>query len=115
MKIPNAIHAIVPREKLIDYLLSTSHRDGQHKAKFFSQFGLSQDNWQDFEGLVRQHALEYEISKEEPSPFGTRYVLEGIIEMPDGRSPEVRTVWFIRSEEDFPRFVTAYPIKSYSD
>ena len=35
----------------------------------------------------------------EPSPFGTRYVVEGIMTAPDGRSPLIRTVWFIRNEE----------------
>lgn len=112
MKIPNYLNAIIPPAKLVDYLLSPSHRDGRHKARYFSQLGFSQENWQEFEDFLRQHVQEHEISREEPSPFGTRYVLEGIIKMPDGRTAKIRTVWFIRSEENIPRFVTAYPLKS---
>jgi len=112
MKVPNTEQAIVPRAKIADYLLSLGHRDGQHKARFFTQFGLSQDNWLDLENLVRQHVLEHEITKEEPSPFGTRYVVDGIMKMPDGRTPQIRTVWFVRLHEEIPRSVTAYPVKS---
>jgi len=111
MKVPNTEQAIVPRAKLADYLLSSSHRDGRHKARFFSQFGLSQDNWLELENLVRQHVQQHEITKEEPSPFGTRYVVDGIMKMPNGRTPQIRSVRFIRFTEEFPRFVTAYPVK----
>jgi hypothetical protein len=112
MKVPNTEQAVVPRAKLADYLLAPGHRDGQHKARFFSQFGLSQDNWQELENLVRQHVEKHEIVKEEPSPFGTRYVVDGIMKMPDGRMPQIRSVWFVRFSEGIPRFVTAYPVKS---
>ncbi len=33
------------------------------------------------------------------------------MQMPDGRTPLVRTIWFLRSEETTPCFVTAYPLK----
>ena len=32
------------------------------------------------------------------------------LETPDGRDPLVLAVWFIRSGEEIPRFVTAYPV-----
>jgi hypothetical protein len=47
----------------------------------------------------------------EASPFGTRYVIEGIISTPDGRAPFIRAVWFIETGEQIPRFVTAYPLQ----
>jgi hypothetical protein len=60
------------------------------------------------------HARDYDVVKEEPSPFGVRYVIEGAIAAPDGRAPLVRTVWFIDTGRDAPRFVTAYPLKGTS-
>ena len=51
------------------------------------------------------------VTRVEPSPFGARYVVEGIMAAPDGRAPGVRSVWFIRTGEDAPRFVTAYPLE----
>ena len=53
----------------------------------------------------------YDVVKEESSPFGVRYVIEGAMAAPDGREPGVRTVWFIDRGKDIPRFVTAYPLK----
>jgi hypothetical protein len=41
VKLPNHEHAVVPRAKILDYLLSDSHRDGQHKAAFFKRFGFA--------------------------------------------------------------------------
>jgi uncharacterized protein DUF6883 len=111
MKLPNHEHVLVPREKVIDYLLSTTHRDGRHKAVFFSGFGFTADNWQELADALIQHANDHEVAKEEGSPFGTRYVVDGTMTMADGRDTWVRTVWFIDTGTDMARFVTAYPLR----
>ena len=41
--------------------------------------------------------------------FGQKYVGEGTIEGPGGRSASIVVVWIVLVAEDFPRFVTAYP------
>ncbi len=115
MKLPNQHKAHVPRDKITGYLLSATHRDGRHKAAMFSSLGFTADNWQELAGALLQHAADHELTKEEDSPFGTRYVIEGIMRCPDGRTPMFRTVWFIETGEDTPRFVTAYPLKGESD
>jgi hypothetical protein len=43
VKLPNADQARVEREKITEYLLSTSHPDGRSKAEFFSRFGFRVD------------------------------------------------------------------------
>jgi hypothetical protein len=111
MKLPNREHAVVPRKKMVDYLLSTTHRDGRHKAVFFSGFGYGADKWEDLANALVRHASDHEVAKQEDSPFGTRYVIEGILVMADGRDAFVRTVWFIDTGADTPRFVTAYPLQ----
>ena len=50
MKLPNHEQAVVPRAKIVDYLLSDSHRDGRHKAAFFKRFGYAAESW---EGLAQ--------------------------------------------------------------
>ncbi len=110
MKLPHYEQAIVPREKIIDYLLSFAHRDGRSKANFFSNFGFTISEWQTLADALRRHASEYEIAKIEDSPFGTRYVIEGEIHASDGRSRLIRVVWFIDIGEDIPRLATAYPV-----
>lgn len=111
MKLPNHEHATVSREKVVDYLLSTTHRDGRHKAAFFSGFGFRASNWQELAVALVRHAHDHEVAKEEDSPFGTRYVVDGTMVMVDGRNALVRTVWFIDNGTDSPRFVTAYPLR----
>jgi len=111
MKLPNREHAIVPREKVVDYLLSTTHRDGRYKAAFFKGFGFTADRWQELADALLRHAEDHHVTKVEDSPFGTRYVVDGIMVMADGRDAMLRTVWFFDTDSDLPRFVTAYPLR----
>ena len=109
MRLPNCEQAHVPQEKVVDYLLSSTHPEGQIKAKFFTSFGFTSGDWQRFAAAMVTHAQEHSVARVEMSPFGVRYVIEGILRTPDGRSPVVRVVWFIEDGETMPRLVTAYP------
>ncbi|MEX2118878.1 MAG: DUF6883 domain-containing protein [Pirellulales bacterium] len=111
MKLPNFERATVPREKIVNYLLSDTHPHGHHKAAFFRSFGFSADNWLELAEALLAHAEKHEGVRAEDSPFGVRYVIDGIMESPDGRNPSIRAVWFIDTGGDEPRFVTAFPLK----
>lgn len=47
----------------------------------------------------------------EETEFGAKYVVEGPLIAPDGREIRMRAVRFVRSGEELPRLVTAYPWK----
>ncbi len=111
MKLPNFENAIIPQAKIAEYLLSPTHRDGRTKAEFFTRFGFSRENWEEMASALRQHSAEHEVTKIDRSRFGIRYVIDGIMRMPDGRTPLVRTVWYIEDGEQNPRLVTAYPLR----
>jgi len=113
VKLPNARDAVVPQAKIVDYLLSATHLDGRHKFAFFDRFGFSAEDWQSLAEVLHAHPLEHEVSKEEPSLYGMRYVVDGIITAPDGRQPWLRSVWFVDSQDkaQIPRFVSAYPLR----
>ena len=83
MKLPGAQHAIVPRKKVVDYLLSPVHRYGQSKADFFGRFGFAVEKWEELAQALIEHANDYEVAEVEPSPFGRRYVIEGTLRTPD--------------------------------
>jgi hypothetical protein len=110
MKLPNVDKTIIRREKITDYLLSPTHRDGRGKAGFFTRFGFTADAWETLADALRLHATEHEVAKIEATPFGTRYVVEGGLGAPDGRTPQVRVIWFIETGSDVPRLATAYPL-----
>ncbi|MFO7884044.1 MAG: hypothetical protein R6U68_04415 [Desulfobacteraceae bacterium] len=108
MKILNAEQAIIPPEKLRDYLLSPSHPVGKFKAVFFQIIGYNNKNWQELESALRS-LLNKEASEGKYTEFGQKYEIKGNIIGPTGKSAEIVTVWIIRKGERFPRFITAYP------
>ena len=109
MKLPNLENAIVKREKVVDYLLSMTHRDGRGKAKFFFGFGFVLEQWQVLAEALKAHAAANDVSESVTSPFGMRYIINGELEAPDGRKPRVRAVWFVEDGDDVPTLVTAFP------
>lgn len=110
MKLPNLGNAVVPAAKISGYLLSATHRDGRHKAAFFTRFGFTAEAWETLAAALLRHAAEHEVAKIEASPFGTRYIIEGELHTPDGRTPRLRVVWFIATGEVAPALATAYPL-----
>ncbi len=111
MRLPNCERAVVPKKKITEYLLSLTHREGRSKAQFFKRVGFSAEAWEELAEALKRHASEHELTRIEDSPFGKRYVIEGIIHAPDGRMPLIRSIWFVRHIEDIPQFATAYPLK----
>ncbi|MFQ5685675.1 MAG: DUF6883 domain-containing protein [Candidatus Scalindua sp.] len=111
MKLPNVQNAEIPSEKIMDYLLSSSSRAGKAKAKFFMSFGFVREKWEEVVKSLILHAEENEISGIKRTIFGTKYIIDGFMKSPDGSLLNVRTVWFIDDDGDFPRFVTAHPLK----
>jgi hypothetical protein len=110
-RLPNAERAVVPERKVVAYLLSEAHPDGRGKARFFAAFGFSTSRWQLLADALRLHAAENRVAETAETAFGVRYVVEGILHAPDGRTPTVRTVWFVDRDGEVPRLVTAYPAK----
>ena len=104
----NATTAIVPVEKLRDYLLSPTHPIGRYKATFFRSLGYSQDTWERLEVDLRA-MLAQDAEPAEASSYGQKYVVSGSLTGPTGRSARVIAVWTILTGDDTPRFVTAYP------
>jgi hypothetical protein len=111
MKLPNRELALVAEAKITLYFLNLESVNGKTKAVFFRAFGFSPEKWQEMALALKQHANSQEVSDiiEKP-PFGVHYVIEGPIETPDGRNPEIRVIWIIDTDSDLPRLVSAYPL-----
>jgi len=115
MKLPKHEEAVVPEEKITLYLLNLQHPKGRGKAKFFIQFGFSMAQWKQLADALFNHAQLHEVVKTEQTQFGTRYVIEGELETPIERKPQVRVVWFISTDSPQPQLVTAYPLERSDD
>jgi len=109
VSLPNAHRAVIEPGKVRDYLLSTSHPVGRFKATVFVALGYSSAHWEvlrdDLLGLARIGAA----TAGQPSSFGRKFEVDGILVGPSGRSARFRTVWMLESTEEAPRFVTAFP------
>ncbi len=109
MHLPNAEMLVVEREKLVDYLLNSSHRLGAAKARFFRAFGFRVEHWEGLAAALREHGIRHEVTKVTETGFGPRYEVDGELPTPDGRRPQVRTVWQLDAGKIAPRLITAYP------
>ena len=111
MRIPNAENAVVDIRKLRDYALNTDHRVGRHKARLFSAL-LSMDAG-DVEALRDELLRVVGIQDATPGiedEHGQRYRIDFTFSL-RGREAIILSAWIIRSNEDFPRLVTCYPLE----
>lgn len=109
-KLPNADEAIVPELKVTHYLLSLTSKQGKGKARFFMAFGFTIEEWQTLAEALQHHARTHEVASMREITYGILYSVEGALLSPDGRNPQVRSVWKIVSGETVPSLVTAYPL-----
>ena len=109
MKLPNAENAVVEQEKITDYLLNPSHPDNGGKAPFFLSHGFRPEHWQTLATAFRRLAETIDVQKSVASAHGQKYIVNGPLETPGGKTPLVRTVWIVDTGEMIPCLVTAYP------
>lgn len=110
MRLPNAQSAAVPERKITHYLLNPAHVAGGSKASFFLRFGFTVAEWQRLAEALLRHARENEVVETEKTAYGARYVVDGPLIAPDGKSLNVRSAWYIHPDNYAPRFVTAHPL-----
>jgi hypothetical protein len=109
MKLPNAATCAVEKEKLVSYLLNPAHPDNGGKAAFFLSLGFTLDNWEIFAAALVRLAQTTDLAQSMESLHGWKYVIDGRLDTPRGKSPVVRTIWIVDLGFEVPRLVTAYP------
>jgi hypothetical protein len=109
MHLPNAHLAVVEQAKITDYLLNAAHPDNGGKARFFLTLGFTLDAWQELANALRHMAVNTPVTHRAESNHGEKFILEGNISSPSGRTGRVRSVWIIDAGLTTPRLVTAYP------
>ena len=110
MKLPNAENATVADLKLAGYLLSTTHKEGKGKASVFFSHGFKLEFVDELRKALKKVATSNPVSKSFETEHGMKFVIEGLLETPDGRGIFLRTIWMIDPGGTIPRFVSAYPV-----
>ena len=112
MKLPNAHLALIPTEKLRAYLLDPTHPDNGGKAAFFFHFGFTADDPDRLAHALRNLAQNTEVTQTSAGyAAAVRYIIDGPLETPTGRTPLVRSIWVMEPGQTLPRLITAYPAK----
>ena len=114
MKLPNAELAVVEHGKIVGYLLNSIHPQGASKARFFARFGFRLEEWKVLAIALEEHGRQNEVVVTRETGFGPRYEVKGELNTPDGRRPQVCTVWQVDVDRIAPRLITAYPLDAKS-
>jgi hypothetical protein len=61
------------------------------------------------------HAVTGDVVSASETAFGRKYLVQGPLSAPDGRRPNICSVWFVEIGEHAPRLVTAYPLARIED
>jgi hypothetical protein len=110
MKLPNAERAFVDIAKLRDYSLDTEHNEGKHKARVFTAaLGLALDDAEWLREKLLAVARNEDCRLGRKTEFGQRYMIDFALSREE-KSARLRSVWIVRTGEDFPRLVTCYVI-----
>jgi hypothetical protein len=107
LKLPNLAKAFIEPQKITAYLLSEENSGG--KSAFFIAFGFTLAQPEVLSQALLAHAAAHEVAGVSQTPHGTKYIIDGKMQTPDGRSSQVRSVWIDDRGEEAPRLVTAYP------
>src|SRR4051812_37318294 len=102
MRLPNADRAVVDPAKVRDYLLAAAHPVGRFKAGFFVSLGYVAEQWERLRDDILILGYAGAVLTETATPYGRKFEVDGILTAPSGRSATVRTVWLMRTGEDFP-------------
>ena len=109
MNLPNADQAVIPLEKVRDYLLAAANPRTRGKAAFFQALGFDPGEWEVLRDALLELAQSGSATPGQQSEFGTKYEIRATITGPAGRDAVIRTVWIVNAGETNPRFITAYP------
>jgi hypothetical protein len=107
-RLPNAAKAVVDQAKLSGYLLNPEHPIGRNKARVFrAALGLTREDAGLLKAALLAAVADEEAVLERSNAYGAHFSVEFVINRL-GRIAMVRSLWTVRADEDFPRFVSAF-------
>lgn len=107
MKVPS--DAIIPIEKLTDYLLSPRLRDD--KSRFLGKAGFHRDDPDALLAALRRLAAHREAVEDGTNEYGTFLRVDGVVTGPNGLGLEVATIWIRWHIDSSVHFVTLKPLR----
>ena len=100
--------AAVDLDKLTGYILNPPHPTGRHKARVFAAtLGLTAAHATELAAALKAAASQDDAEHLRDDRYGAHYGLAFMMAF-NGRTRLVRSLWVVRTGEDFPRLVSAF-------
>jgi hypothetical protein len=110
MRLPKGELAIVDDRKVIDYLLSSTHPIGRHKAQVFkSALGLTAEGAVFFKDELRRAAIEGEAEITGEDAYGVRFRIDFQLTL-NSKTAVIRSAWLSSAKDQPPVFLTAFVV-----
>ncbi len=106
MKLP--ADAVIPREKLVSYLLASRRKND--KSRYLALAGFTRDNPEILDASLRRLIAEHEAVIDRVDDYGVFYRVAGPLQGPDGILPVV-SIWMKQETDGVCRFVTLKPMR----
>lgn len=107
-ELPRAREAIVPTDKLVEYVLNPDHSRGRHKARVFqSALGIGQGDWRYLRDQLVAAVAGVPVRSTRITPYGVLYDVVVLVEGLNGSTHPVATVWLL-ADEGAPRLVSSW-------
>lgn len=108
--IPHIDALRIDDKKVADYLLNDSHKEGGAKSAFFKSVGFAASEIEVFKSAMREHAKANPVAMTDTHAYGRKFVVDCFLEMPNGKSYCIRTVWNDHEDGQPARLITAHPL-----
>jgi uncharacterized protein len=106
--LPHAAEAIVPPDKLVEYVLNPGHARGQHKARVFrSALAIDRSDWRYLHDQLPAGVVSVPVSGTRVTAFGVLYEVLLPVDGLNGATHPVMTVWMVEDAAP-PRLVSAW-------
>ena len=89
------------------FLLDPAHPKGRHRERYFTRFGFVRSKPDVLASALLAHAATGRAATVTIDDRGWLYEVTGPLATPDGRNPDIVTVWIVRHIGP-AEFVTAY-------
>jgi Domain of unknown function (DUF6883) len=110
MQLPNYQKAVIPIEKIKDYVLNPDHPIGKHKARVFkAALGIAAAHADVFVTILKASLARSPAVRGVPDAHGERWTVYHEIIGLNGQEVVVTTVWIFRPvQPDVPVLVSCY-------
>ncbi len=105
----NCEQAEIADAKLYRYLLNHEHPEGKSKARFYELIGYTLDNGEQLQADLLWLACSGSVTQIKPNRIGSKYVVVGSIDAPNGKRYNILSIWAVESPDEKPRLIIAYP------